>query len=350
MKMRAAVLEEVNKIVVKDIPTPRCDPRSILIKVNSCAICGTDVRIFSYGQKNVEMPFIIGHEVAGIVAEIGKEIKKNSKDLKEGERVVIFPAISCGECDFCQRGLYNLCSYKQSVGYTIPGGFAEFLLLPGFAIRNLIRIPEKVSFDEASLTEPLACCINGQRFLEISPGDTVVVIGAGPIGCMHSQLAKCYGATKIILIDLLESKLNLARDIDPQLIFVNSSKENPVRRVLEETTGRGAEKVIVACSSGRAQQEALEMASKGGRVLFFAGLPENNSFVNLNSNLIHYKELSIFGSFASMFWENKLALNLIESGQVKAKEMISHTFPLSQIVEGINLVKEGKALKVVITP
>jgi len=348
--MKAAIIEEVNKIVVKDISTPKCDSQSILIKVKSCAICGTDVRIFSNGQKNVQFPFTTGHEIAGVVNKIGNDVKNNIAGIKEGDRVVVFPAIPCGECEFCQSGRFNLCLNKQSIGYNIPGGFAEYVLIPGYAIRNLIKIPEKISFSEASITEPVACCINGQRFLDISLGDAVVIIGVGPIGYIHAQLAEHCGATKIILVDILESKLDLIRSVDPHFVFIDSSKENLVKRILEETDGRGAEKVVVACSSGKAQQEALEIASKGGKILFFAGLPESVSTIELNTNLIHYKELSVYGSFASTLEQNKIALNLIVHGLIKAKKMISHTFPLFQIVEGINIVKKGEGLKVVVNP
>ena len=348
--MKAAVLQEVGKIIIKDIPALKCDSQSILIKVKSCAICGTDVRIFLNGQKNVQLPFTIGHEIAGVVDKIGNDVKNNLADIKEGDRVVVFPAIPCGECEFCQSGRFNLCSNKQSIGYNIPGGFSEYVLIPGYTIRNLIKIPEKVSFNEASITEPIACCINGQRFLDISLDDTVVIIGVGPIGYIHAQLAEHCGATKVILVDILESKLDLIRSGDPHFVFIDSSKENLVKRILEETDERGAEKVVVACSSGKAQQEALEIASKGGKILFFAGLPESVSTIELNTNLIHYKELSIFGSFASTLEQNKVALNLIAYEIIKAKEMITRTIPLSQIVDGINMVKKGEVLKVVIIP
>ena len=348
--MKAAVLQEVGKIVIKNIPTPKCDSRSILLKVKSCAICGTDVRIFLNGQKNVQLPFTTGHEIAGVVDKIGNDVKNNLIGIKEGDRVVVFPAIPCGECEFCQSGRFNLCSNKQSIGYNIPGGFAEYVLIPGYAIRNLIKIPKKNSFDEASITEPVACCINGQKFLDISLGDTIVIIGAGPIGYIHAQLAEHCGATKVILVDILESKLDLIRNIDPHFVFIDSSKENLVKRILKETDGRGAEKVVVACSSGKAQREALEIASKGGKVLFFAGLPEGVSTIKLDTNLIHYKELSVFGSFASTLEQSKVALNLIAHGLIKAKTVISDTFPLSQIIDGINIVKKGKGLKVIINP
>lgn len=348
--MKAAIIERVNKIVVKNIPTPKCESQSILINVKSCAICGTDVRIFLNGQKNVQFPFTTGHEIAGIVDKIGNDVKNNLAGIKEGDRVVVFPAILCGECEFCQSGRFNLCSNKQSIGYNIPGGFAEYVLVPVYAIRNLIKIPEKLSFNEASITEPVACCINGQKFLDISLGDTVVIIGAGPIGYIHAQLAKYCGAIKVIMVDVLGSKLDLIRNIDPHFVFINSSKENLVKKIMEETNGRGAEKVVVACSSGKAQQEALEIANKGGKVLFFAGLPEGVSTIKLDINLIHYKELSVFGSFASILEQNKVALNLIAHGLIKAKTMISHTFPLFQIVDGINIVKKGKGLKVIINP
>jgi len=348
--MKAAVLEEIGRMEVKEVPTPKGDSQGVLIRVKSCAICGTDVRIFLYGHSKVRFPFIIGHEIAGEVVDVGKKAKEKFEDLKEGDRVIVAPGISCGKCDFCLQGVQNMCPFKKMIGYDLPGGFAEYFFLPLFGIKNIIKIPNGVTFDEACTTEPLACCINGQRSLCISPSDTVAIIGAGPIGFIHFQLAKLKGAAKVILIDKSKQRLELIKKIDPEAVFLNSLEQDPVGGVLQETRGEGAKKIIVACSSGEAQEQALEMTSKRGKIVFFGGLPKENPFIKFNSNLLHYKEVTVYGSMGSTIRHHKLGIQLIASGKIPVHKMITSSVSLFQIVKGICRVKEGKELKVIVNP
>ncbi|MCK4417306.1 MAG: zinc-binding dehydrogenase, partial [Candidatus Latescibacteria bacterium] len=239
----------------------------------------------------------------------------------------------------------------KALGYFYPGGFAQYIAVPREAVRqeSVLKLPQGISFEEASIVEPLSCCINGQDYLRIEPGDTVAIFGAGPIGRMHAELARAGGASRIILIDLSPQRLQLARDCPSIDYIIDVEREDPVEKILELTQGEGADVAVVACSSGKAQQQALQIAAKKGRVSFFAGLSKENSTIELDSNIIHYREISVFGAFASYREQYLRALELISSGKVKAMGLITHRFPLDRIVEGIQTAKSGIGLKVVIT-
>jgi len=210
-----------------------------------------------------------------------------------------------------------------------------------------MKTPDKLDYSSVSLIEPLSCVINGQDYLKVEKGDTVVVIGAGPIGCMHAEVARASGAKRVILFDVSDTRLNLAKrfeGIEP----VNSKTNDPAKFVLDTTKGVGADVVVVACGVNACQEQAVAMAAKRARVSMFAGLPKDNPTINFNSNLVHYKEISVFGAFASYRKQYEKALELLSTGKIDAKKFITHTFPLEKIVEAIETAKKGEGLKVVI--
>ena len=344
--MKAAVYLGIKKIRIEEVEKPKCGPGEILIKVHFCAICGTDVRTYLYGHKKVEPPHIIGHEIAGEIAEMGKE----TKGYRLGDRVTVVTSVGCGKCRWCQKGYYNLCPNTEAIGYFYQGGFAEYLLMPQKAVAQnaVLKIPENVSLAEASIVEPLSCCINGQSYLKIEKGDNVAVFGAGPIGMMHLELARSEGAEKTFLIDISDGKLEFAQNHFSVDYIINPQKENPIEKILSLTENKGVDVVIVAASAKTAQEQALKIAGKKGRISFFAGLPKDNSIINFDSNILHYQEISVFGSFASYREEYEEALDLIASKKIEAKKFITHILPLEKIEEGINLIREGKTLKVVL--
>lgn len=344
--MKAAVYLSPGNIKIQEIPKPQPNPGEVLLKVKACAICGTDVRIYSFGQANVKPPHIIGHEIAAVIEELGEGVAGYQK----GARVILATPVGCGRCEFCLQARPNLCPQIKAIGYYYSGGFAQGMIVPKEAVSqgNILPMPEDLSFVEASLAEPLSCCINGQEYLNIGLGDTVVIIGSGPIGCMHAELARASGATKIIMSDLSEGRLDLARRIEAD-VYVNARKENLIERVLEETHNLGAEVVIVACPSPQAQEEALGMVKARGRVSFFGGLPHNKSRINFDSNIIHYKEVGVFGAFASHPLQYKKALHLFTSKKIRAHKFITHRFSLEDIEKGIRKVRDHGALKAVVT-
>jgi len=346
--MKAAVLKGIENLEMEDISRPTPSPQEILIKVKACSICGTDIRVYHHGHKHMRFPRITGHELSGEVVEIGKRVEGH----KLGEKVAIAPAIPCGRCYYCRRGMQSMCVNLTAIGYHYDGGFAEFMVVPEDAVRNgcVNIIPSELSFEEAALAEPLACAINGQQLSQIGLGNTVVVVGAGPLGCIHLQLAKAKGASRTILVELSRERIDFAKKFAFPDVVINPSSENAIQRIKEETEGRGADRIIVSCPSGKAQEESLSMVAPRGIINFFGGLPLDNPFIKFNSNLIHYGEFYVVGTHGSAPYHNELALSLISQEKVRIKELISHRLPLERLEEGLALAESKKGMKILISP
>jgi L-iditol 2-dehydrogenase len=345
--MKAAVLEELNKIVVKEVPIPVIAKDEMLVRVRACSICGTDVRIFHNGEHRIVTPCITGHEISGDVVEVGPEVTR----FKVGDRVAIGADVPCGECKFCVMGLSNNCVVHRSTGYQYQGGFAEYIPLSGLMIRGgpISKIADSLSYDEAAIAEPLGCVLNGLEAVNIKIGDSVVIVGVGPIGSMLIEVSRRMGASKIIVIDLKRERLEMAKEFAAD-VYIAAEEENAIERVLEETDGMGADVVITACPSAKAQVEALDMVKNRGRINFFGGLPHGNSKITIDSNIIHYKEAYIVGTHGSLPRHHSKALELITSGIVDAKKFISHRLPLDRILEGYAIAESKTGRKVIINP
>jgi len=343
--MKAALLREVGSMEITDVPVPECPPDGLLMRVHSCAVCGTDVKVYRHGHRLIVPPRITGHELAGEIVEVGKDVT----GFEVGQRVAVAPAVPCGKCRYCRRGIQSMCDDLTAIGYMYDGGFAEFMAVPPLAVANgcVNSVPENVSYEEASLAEPLACCINAHELAWVGLGQTVVVIGAGPIGCLNVQLARARGATRTILVDISDRRLELSRRVNADLCL-NSSEENATARIMDETEGAGADIVIVACSSGKAQEQALDMVAKRGVVDFFGGLPKDDPYINFNSNLTHYREFYVVGNHGSTPRQNALALDLIAAGKIDARSLITHRLNISRTIEGIEITERGEGLKVLI--
>ncbi len=350
MKMKAAILTKPGQFDVREVDKPSCESGDVLIRVKICAICGTDLRIFS-GQKKIDVP-ITGHEISGVIEEIGEDVK----GYYIGEKVIVKTVVGCGECDACKKGEENRCRKKfKAIGYQFNGGYAQFLLLKKSAVKQgcVIVIPENLSFEEASIVEPLSCIVNGwSSFKRRSKGFTTVVIGAGIIGMLHAEYAKQKGA-KVILVNRSSSRLILAQKIGvPVDAYVDASICNPVKKVQELTNGVGADVIICAASSKDIQQEAFEMAAIDADISFFAGISREDPYVNINTNLIHYNELHIHGANSSNRRQYLEAIDLIASGKINVKKFITHKFPLEKISEAILTLekRDTNAIKVLIDP
>jgi L-iditol 2-dehydrogenase len=238
------------------------------------------------------------------------------------------------------------------MGYQFAGGFAEHLIVPRevLAVNGLNRIPDGLSFAEASVAEPLACVLNGQELAGVGSGDTVVVVGSGPIGCLHVRLARARGAARVILIDLTPDRLAAAAALVAPDHTVATDTQDPVAAVLELTDGRGADVVITAAASGAAQEQGLRMLARRGRLSLFGGLPKDAATITVDANLVHYRELTLVGVNGSTPEHNRRALELIASGAVPVADLITHRLPLDEVLEGIEIVARGEAIKVTIEP
>ena len=345
--MQAVMLEDIGKLSVENVDKPICPADGILIKVEACAICATDVKVFRYGHRLIKPPRITGHELAGTIVEVGKDIE----GYKQDDRITVAPAVPCGQCYYCRRGHQAMCADTTAIGYHYDGGFAEYMVVPPLAIRSdcVNILPENVSFEEAALTEPLAAILHCQEVSKVNLGDTVVVIGAGPLGVIQAWVARSHGAANIIMVDISADRLKMSQ-IAQANAYIDASKEDAVQQILEMTEGRGAEVVIVACSAGKAQEQAMDMVCPNGKVNFFGSLPKGNSNINIDGNVIHYKECAVSGSQGSAPRHNKLALDLIGKGIIKTAKLITHRLPLAEYLKGIEIVEQGLGMKVMILP
>ena len=345
--MKAAVLIEPERMVLEDRAVPALEPGSVLIRVRACAICGSDIRIFHSGNSRVRLPAVMGHETAGDVVAVGEFVTKFSP----GDRVAVGADVPCGECEYCEAGFGNNCPVNYAMGYQFDGGFAEYVLLNRTVVQYgpVHRIPDHVTYDEGAMAEPLACVLNALNLTGICLGDTVVIIGAGPIGCMMIPAIRRMGAGKIIVIQRSRPRLEQARQFGADLYF-STEVEEPISRVLAETQGIGAHVVITANGNPDTQPEALAMVRNRGRVNFFGGLPADRSKVTLDTNLIHYKELTVTGAHGSTPAQHGKAVSLIADGLISVGNFISHRFPLDRIHEAFKVAESHRGMRVVIQP
>ena len=346
--MKAAKFYAPGDIRLEDVPEPEVSPGEVKIRVRNCSTCGTDVKISRSGHPNMTPPQIMGHEITGEITEIGEGVE----GWAVGDRVQVIAAIPDGTCPECLAGHPAVCENQLSMGYQFPGGFADYLVVPNEVLRvdGLNRIPDSLSFAEASLAEPLACVLNGQELARVGEGDTVVIVGSGPIGCLHVRLARARGAAKVILIDLNAERLAAAADIVKPDVAIASEDTDPVAAVLAATGGRGADVVITAAASGRAQEQGLLMLARRGRLSLFGGLAKDAPTITVDANLVHYRELTIVGVNGSSPAHNKQALELIASGSVPVADLITHRLPLDQVLDALDIVARGEAIKVTIEP
>mgnify|MGYP001005241539 FL=1 len=346
-QMHAAVLSGKGEIKVQQTRRPEIGLGDVLLHTGAALICGTDVRITQHGHAAIPdgASRVLGHEFSGVVVAVGREVR----DLDEGMRVAVAPNVGCGRCDECVSGNTHLCAEYRALGIHLDGGFAEFVLIPAAAVRqgNVIEIPAEMSYAEAALAEPLSCAFNGFERCAIRPGDTVLVMGAGPIGLMHAQLAELGGASAICISDMNAERLERCRRVNASWIPIPADEVN--ERIRDLTGGRGVDVCITACPAAAAQVQALELAAMNGRVLFFGGLPKDRSIVPLDTNLIHYKQLIVTGTTRASVAQFRKVLSLIAEGRLDVKGFITHTFDIAEIRAALACAAAGLGLRCMVT-
>jgi L-iditol 2-dehydrogenase len=334
---------------LEQMSVPEPGPGELLIRVRNCATCGTDVKIYFHGHRNLRPPRVIGHEIAGEVAELGDGVA----EFSVGDRVQVIAAVPCGRCRECLIGHENVCENLTSIGYDYDGGYAEYLIVPELVLRvgGVNVIPDGLAFEEAAMTEPLACVLNGQELARVGEGDDVVIIGAGPVGCMHAHLARARGASRITLVERSAERLELAAArVRPDEIVLAGDGTDAVAAVHAVSDGRGADVVIVAAPARAAQQDGIRMAANRGRISLFGSLPKDDSQITVDANDIHYRELTIVGAANSTPAQNAAALEMIADGRVPVADLITDTLPLEGIRDAIMSVRSGRGMKYVIAP
>lgn len=346
--MKAVVYRGPGLLACEQLPDPELPSDGVILKVEACGICGSDIRTFKHGMRGDKEWQILGHEIAGVVAEVGKHVH----DYKVGDRLAVAADVACHRCYYCQHALYNLCENWQLLGRDYPGGLAEYMQMPEAILRRGIvhRTPDGLSSVKAALAEPASSVIASQQALNIQPGEVVVIFGDGPIGALHVQVAKAHGA-KPIMVGLTGGRLDLflQHDFGTWKVFAND-KVDIISEIRQLTEGRGADAAIIACPAKSAQAQAVELIRKRGRIALFGGLPKDDPITNLDSNRIHYNELSIIGTFSYHPHIHQVALDLIARNLIEADKIITATYPLDQAPEAFQAAMNATALKVILTP
>lgn len=346
--MDALVVRAPMQFGIERLPIPEPPEGGLLVRVEACGLCGSDLRTLRSGHSRVRFPWTIGHEIAARVVDVGERYRG---PWKPGDGLAVGPLAYCGACPGCLEGRYELCEDQREIGQAWPGGFAEFLALPEpvLGLGNVQRAPDGLDPALMTLVEPLSSCINAQEKAEVGLGDAVAILGAGPVGCMHAVLARARGAFQVVLVDVDPGRLALAAPFGADA-RVDASAGDPVEAVRALTGGRGASVVVAATPSPRAAVQAVEMARKGGRVVQFGGLPQDESRPGIDVNRIHYQALHLIGVTTFAPHHNRKALELVASGRVPAAQLVTHRFPLARFEEGAGLALAGRALKVVFVP
>lgn len=345
--MRAIVYLGDGEYDLQEIPTPTPGPGEVLVKVDANTICGTDLRIVSGAKKKgVYPPVILGHELAGTVVEVGSGFDR----LQVGDRVGMTPSITCGWCHSCQRGWFNLCTNVLVLGHSINGGLAEYFLAPAQAMESggLIQASQDLRPEEIALAEPLSCVLHAHKLIGTGLGATVVVMGGGPIGQLHAQLARVLGARLVVMSEPVESRRVLATKLGTH-IAIDPTSQDLVTTVAEATDGLGADVVVVCTGVPDLVASAVEVARARGRISLFAGFPAG-VMAAVDPNAIHYRELVVTGSSNSTAEEYAMALDLIANRQIDVRSLVSHCFSLDSFAEAVTAAADLNSMKVAVTP
>ncbi len=354
--MAAQVFYEPEKMELKSVDVPSVGPDQVLVRVKSCGICGSDVAYY-YGMSSLETadgkgPLILGHEFSGEVVEIGS-IPEKMGLLQKGDRVVLDPVQYCNACDVCKRGMPNLCENKSVLGVSTNGAFAEYCVS---SYTGVHKIPEGVTYEQAALTEPMACATYAVQNMDIQVGDFAVVLGSGVLGSLMMQLIKSRGAGKVAIVDTLDYRLDVGKKLGMDLQYNIANQDSPyytpdLKKSIEDVTeGKFANAVVVATGSVEAMEQALEISGRGARIVYF-GLPADDAVVRVPALAsILWDKTIRFSWLAPQTWPT--ALQAIASGLVNVDIVHTHDFPLNELITGIADVKEkkGNPLKAVIKP
>ncbi len=345
--MKAALLVDVQQFELRDLPDPKVPVDGLVLKVEACGVCGSDLRRWKEGPPLLSQPIVPGHEIAGTVEAVGPGLK----DYAIGDRLAVAPDIHCGHCYYCQRGMYNLCDELHFIGITpgYPGGFAEKITLTQEILTNgiLHHIPEGISFTDAALSEPCSSVLATHEKIGTGLNHTVLVMGAGPIGCLHVVIAKVCGA-RVILSEPNPIRRKMAEPFHPD-VFIDPDKEDVVSKTRQLTSGLGVDTVICANPIATTQAEAVKACRKAGKVILFGGLPKAQPMTSLDANRIHYGEIVVMGAFSYHPSHHQMALDIIKRGVIPTGSLITHIFPLDKIADAFRIASTGEALKIMVT-
>jgi len=346
--MQAAVYRGVNDVRLEIVPVPAIGAGELLVKVDTCGICGTDLKKISTGSHSA--PRIFGHEISGIVAAVGEGVN----EFAAGDRVIVFHHIPCGECYYCRHKTFAQCPTYKKVGCTAGfepsgGGFAEYVRVMDWIVkRGTVRIPDQISFEQACFVEPVNTCMKGIATLHPERGETILVIGQGPIGIMLSVLAQRRGAT-VITSDLYPERLTISKSFGLEL-QIDASRSDAVKRTRELTEGRGADAVILAVGGNGLIRSAMDATRPGGRVLLFAQTVSGEA--TFDPAAVCVDEKTLLGSYSASVELQEESVRFVMNHDMDLERLISHRFPLANSLEALNLAAHPKpeSMKIVIQP
>jgi threonine dehydrogenase-like Zn-dependent dehydrogenase len=341
--MKAAVVHGKGDIRIEEYDTPSAGEGEILVRTGMCGICATDIKTLLGQGLPKDLPTILGHEVVGEIAEIGKGVS----GYRVGDRVAVYPIAVCGECYFCSRNRHSLCEKEFGLAHGIEGGFAEFVRLPREIVNigGVVQLPGDVPFEKAVLAEPLSCVYASIRTCRVEPGSTVLIVGAGPMGLMHLKMCKWVGAN-VIAVDLLDGRLDTARKMGADHCL-NPNDVNHVDEIKKITNGHGAETVIASLGIPEVMEEHLQLTRNGGTFNIFGG-PPAGQMISVDPRWLHYGEINLTGTFAASPIQFRECLNLIKTGEIEVDDLISDRFELEHFLDAVERAKSQAMIRGVV--
>lgn len=341
--MKAAFVKDSSRVVVEDVEKPILGTGDVLVKMHACGICGSDLeKVFGkYSQPSTRL----GHEPSGTIEKVGE----NVTDFKKGDRVFVHHHVPCYSCHFCLHGNETMCK-KYSETNLSPCGLAEEFIVPQWNVNHggILKIPDSMSFEEAAMIEPLACCIRAWNKFSFQKGDSTAIFGVGATGMMHVMLSIIHEFNKIFCIDINEFRLEFAKKFNIT-DAIKSSVPDIKQKILDQTDNRGVDVAIVATGSLQALSSAIDLVRKGGTVVMF-GVPSKDAMINLNMSIIYSKEITMISSYAASDSDTKAALELIQSSKIDVKKLITHRYNIKDSPKAFEHAHHGvDSMKIIIT-
>jgi L-iditol 2-dehydrogenase len=342
--MRAAIMRAPGQLELVDMPDPDCPPGGALVKVEACSVCGTDIKMLENGHKDLRYPRVLGHEIVGRIIELQADLK----DIRIGDRVQVWPGISCGNCRPCKRGNDNQCESQGILGFNVDGGYAEYVALPLGNVQHsgLNRVASVDDPVLLSLSEPLACCLNAQKLTGVSEGDSVLILGGGPVGAIHSILAKRLGAERVIVSEKIPNRVSLLRSRTDRVI--DTSCEDLTNAVMKETDGKGVDVILPATPEVRVDDSLMKMLASNGRLCIFSGPRKGEYEAAIDVRSMHYRETTMVGAYGCSSSHVREAVGLISSGKVDVSWIVTHRCGLNDVHSAVEHTAMRKGMKSVI--
>ena len=341
--MRATILLEPGKIEVQDVEMPQAGPGEVVVRIRSALTCGTDLKAFRRGHPKMPTPTPFGHEFSGDVWEVGEGVE----GFRVGDQVMCVHSAPCGECQECSRGLENLC--ESAMETMILGAYAEYIKVPEQIVKqNMFKKPPGLSYSEAAMLEPLSCVVYGLGQVRLKMEDTVLIVGAGPIGLLHVMVAKGLGVRNIIVSGRHSPRLTMARLIGANMV-IDAEKEDVHHRVMEATGGVGASLVVECTGQLSVWEESTKLVARGGTIILFGGLPKGTT-ASFDTARLHYDQITLKGVFHFSRSAVKRAYELLASGRVRVKDLITGSYTLEDMKKVIDHLIDGNCLKLEIVP